>query len=278
MKPARDSHCVLNQYGVAAQKRFAQREAATQMDTATAYDWIIPEWEVAPNVRAISTTRNGGDSAAPYASLNLGAGSGDDLAAVEANRAILQTQAAMPTRPLWLKQVHGNDCVTADLATEGVAADASYTGSRDKVLAILTADCVPVLFCDLDGTEVAAAHAGWRGLESGVLEASVDRFEAHPDQLCAWIGPCIGASSYEVGADVYDAFSSACGDDRRFFHANRPGHWMADLPGLVFARLQRIGVSNIWASGWCTASDPARFFSYRRDGQTGRMATCIWLT
>ena len=253
-------------------------EPAKQMHMATANDWIIPEWEVAPNVRAVSTTRSGGDSAAPYASLNLGAGSGDDLATVEANRAILQTRAAMPSRPLWLKQVHGNDCVTADSTAEGVAADASYTESRDQVLAILTADCVPVLFCDVDGTEVGAAHAGWRGLNGGVLEATVGRFASHPEQLCAWIGPCIGAARYEVGTDVYEAFTAAHDDDRRFFQQNRPGHWLFNLPGLVFARLHRIGVSNVWASGWCTASDPERFFSYRRDGQTGRMATCIWLT
>jgi len=240
-------------------------------------EWVQPQWPAPANIRALSTLRGGGCSPAPYACLNLGAGSGDDLAHVEHNRRLLERASAMPGRPHWLQQVHGNTCVNANTPAVGVTADASYCASPGHVCAILTADCLPVLLCNRTGTKVAAAHAGWRGLHAGVLESALNRFGTDRANVMAWLGPCIGAKRYEIGAEVYDAFIGDAEADAENFVPNRPGHWLANLAGLARARLRRAGVSQISGGDWCTASDAQRFFSYRRDGTTGRMATCIWM-
>ncbi|MEO8935314.1 MAG: peptidoglycan editing factor PgeF [Burkholderiaceae bacterium] len=246
-------------------------------------DWIVPDWPAPANVRALMTTRNGGVSDGPWAGhagggMNLGLGSGDAREAVLANRALLERD--LPSRPAWLQQVHGTRVVDAAMVSaQTTVADASYSTATGTVCAILVADCMPVLFCDRDGSRVAAAHAGWRGLAGGVLEATLTASELANDRTMAWIGPAIGPSRFEVGDDVRDAFIAASGDDSvaAAFMPSTAGKWLADLPALARLRLEACGVRDIHPSGLCTASDPRRFYSYRRDGVTGRMAALIWL-
>jgi polyphenol oxidase len=238
---------------------------------------LTPEWPAPAQIQAVSTTRAGGLSPAPYASLNVGLGSGDSHTNVLANRATLAQAAKLPAAPRWLSQVHGRDCVDAANAADGAQADASVAFARGQVCAIMTADCLPILLCDFSGTRIGAAHAGWRGLAQGVIEATVRRLDTQPDQLMAWLGPCISAAAYEVGSEVFDTFVSHHGADAAYFSATRPGHWHADLHGLARARLARLSVTAVFASPLCTAGDSQRFFSYRRDGVTGRMVSLIWI-
>lgn len=240
---------------------------------------LIPEWPAPANVRALCTTRLGGVSPAPWASLNLGSHVGDDVAAVRENRERLARYCGVAGQRFgWLDQVHGNSVV--ELPVSGVPpADASFTTVPDTVCAILTADCLPVLFCDRVGTRVAAAHAGWRGLCDGVLERTAKSL-GHPSGLMAWLGPAIGPACFEVGPEVRQAFVGCDPQAATAFTPTgaRPGHFMADIYMLARQRLSGIGLAEIYGGGLCTVSDPARFFSYRRDGQTGRMASIIWLT
>jgi len=240
-------------------------------------DWIVPGWPAPPGVRAIITTRAGGVSTGPYGSFNLGVSVGDDPAAVAENRARLR--AALPSDPVWLRQVHGAQVVDADAHPELPHADASVASRTGTVCAIQLADCIPVLFADRTGSVVAAAHAGWRGLAAGVIantvQAMVARGAASGDIL-AYIGPGIGPDAFEVGADVYAAFTV---QDDEAVHAFRPkaeGKWMADLHALVRRALTRAGVTRLYGEPSCTVSDPARFYSYRRDRITGRMAALVW--
>ena len=248
---------------------------------------IVPSWSAPSNVHALMTTRRGGVSAGRYGAasdggLNLGTGSGDVRETVLANRARLR--AHLPSEPAWLRQMHGVGVVDAAIvdAHGGDAeleADASFTDARGVVCAILVADCMPVLFCNREGTRVAAAHAGWRGLAAGVLEATLDASGLAPRDTIAWIGPAIGPTRFEVGADVRDAFlvkHTACGAGAAF-KPHGHGKWHADLPALARMRLNAHGVVDVFESGLCTASDAARFYSYRRDGATGRMAALIWI-
>jgi purine-nucleoside/S-methyl-5'-thioadenosine phosphorylase / adenosine deaminase len=245
---------------------------------------IEPEWPAPDNVYALSTTRRGGCSEAPFDSLNLGDHVGDDARAVARNRAILSS--ALPTNPgiHWLSQVHGTAVVEAGQAGPMPAADAQWSRSPGAVCTVMTADCLPVLLCSLDGDVVAAAHAGWRGLMAGVLENTVAAMASRPERLLAWLGPAIGPAAFEVGAEVRDAFLASAGpadqaDVRGCFVPveNRPGHYLADLYTLARVRLAQSGVTRVFGGGYCTASDSDRFFSYRRDGQTGRMASLILL-
>lgn len=248
-------------------------------DEVAVSDWIVPDWPAPANVRALMTTRNGGVSSGPWAGhagggMNLGLGSGDARDAVLANRALLERH--LPSRPAWLQQVHGTRVVDATtVAGQPVEADASYGAAPGTVCAILVADCMPVLFCD--GARVAAAHAGWRGLVGGVLEATLAESGLVAGRTMAWIGPAIGPSRFEVGDDVRDAFIAAFDDAAAAFVPLTPGKWLADLPMLARQRLEACGVRDIHASGLCTASDQRRFYSYRRDGVTGRMAALIWI-
>ncbi|ANN77065.1 peptidoglycan editing factor PgeF [Bordetella flabilis] len=237
-----------------------------------------PRW---PGVRYFCTTRAGGVGVAPHDTLNLGLRAGDQPDAVAENRRRLQ--AALPRPPLWLRQVHGDRVVDADGPLEDEpAADAAVTMTPGRPLAIMAADCLPVLIVDADGRALGAAHAGWRGLAAGVLEntvAALRRKCADGAAWHAWIGPGIGPAMFEVGQDVLDAFAGDGPQAQALFHA-RPGQagkWLADLPGLAALRLRRAGVAVVHRSGLCTVSDPGRFFSYRRDGQTGRMALLAWL-
>lgn len=250
-----------------------------------ALDLISASWPAPARVRAVATTRPGGVSVGTFESLNLGDHVGDAAAAVSRNRALLRDALALPGDPVWLNQVHRADVVTLTGAvTDSVPrriADAAITGVPGVVCAVLTADCLPVLFCNRAGTHVAAAHAGWRGLSAGVLEATVAALAnagAPAASLLAWLGPAIGPASYEVGAEVRDAFLKPDPSAAAAFQANRPGHWLLDLYAAARLRLTRAGVTAIAGGEHCTLAEPERFFSHRRDGTTGRQATLIWLT
>lgn len=241
---------------------------------------IRPEWSAPPRVQAVATTRIGGVSLGSYASMNLGDHVSDDPSAVRRNRELLRAELALPAEPVWLHQVHGTAAVEATVTGTRVTADASWTSTPGVVCAVLTADCLPVLFCNRAGTHVAAAHAGWRGLSAGVLEATVAALVAAgatAESLLAWLGPAIGPASYEVGADVRDAFLRSDPAAGNVFRPDRPGHWLLDLYAAARLSLRRAGVTAISGGDYCTLTEPERLFSHRRDGITGRQATLIWL-
>lgn len=237
---------------------------------------IRPEWPAPRRVRAAFTLRTGGVSVGPFASLNVGERVGDSPDAVSENRRRVRQALALPREPAWLEQVHGVTLVNLDEA-EGGRADASLTRASGRVCAIQVADCMPVLFADRQGTGVAAAHAGWRGLAGGVLEATVRALALPPERLLAWLGPAIGPAGFEVGSDVRDAFTRDDPGATDAFVANPRGKWQCDLAALARRRLARLGVHDVTGGKWCTWSDAARFFSYRRDGQCGRMAALVWM-
>ena len=241
---------------------------------------IVPEWPAPPGVHALTTTRDlPGLSRAPFAHFNLGLRSGDDEATVRANRALLQRAFALPAAPRWLHQVHGDRSLrlTEEILAGEPEADAAFTAQRGVVLAILTADCLPILLCREDGTQIAAIHAGWRGLSGAVLESCVRRLHGPPDAWLAWLGPAIGAQSYEVGAEVRAAFVAQAAAAESAFVPMRPGHWQCDLYELARQRLGALGVTRVFGGGFDTFAD-ARFYSYRRDGaRSGRLASLIWL-
>ncbi|MEO8747914.1 MAG: peptidoglycan editing factor PgeF [Rhodanobacter sp.] len=243
--------------------------------------WLLPDWPAPPAVHAAVTTRQGpGTSPAPFSRFNLGLRSGDDIAVVGANRRALQAALDLPAEPHWLHQVHGTTVSrpSPSTGTDEVQADAAVTCAPATVLSILTADCLPVLFCADDGSEIAAAHAGWRGLAAGVLEATLAELHTPPVQILAWLGPCIGAASYEVGAEVREAFVMQTPAADACFAATRPGHWLCDLAALARLRLGAAGVQRIYGGGFDTFTD-TRWYSYRRDGyRSGRFASLIWLT
>ena len=238
-------------------------------------DWIVPDWPAPAAVRALVTTRAGGVSVGAYASMNLAKHVGDNPAAVAENRRRLR--AHLPAEPLWLSQVHGHAVVCAEDAVEGVAADAAFTRRMGRVCAILTADCLPVLLCNDAGTVVAAAHAGWRGLAGGVIEAAVRATNEPPARLLAWLGPAIGPQAFEVGAEVRAAFLAHAPSAAAAFTAKEDGKWLADLYRLAEQRLNALGVSHIYGGGRCTFQEADTFYSYRREKDTGRMASLIWL-
>ncbi len=240
-------------------------------------DWIAPDWPAPATVRALVTTRSGGVSAGPYAGLNLGTHVGDDPALVECNRLLLN--AHLPSEPTWLEQVHGTAVADADTAMPCAQADASVARRPRTVCAVLTADCLPVLLCDAAGSVVAAAHAGWRGLAAGVLENTVAAMGGEPGALMAWLGPAIGPQAFEVGSEVREIFVAADGSSAEAFAPGATeGKWLADLYLLARHRLLAAGVSEVYGGGWCTQADATRFYSFRRDGVTGRFASLIWLS
>ncbi|CAK0769448.1 polyphenol oxidase YfiH [Gammaproteobacteria bacterium] len=240
-------------------------------------DWLKPDWPTPPWVRALTTTRQGGVSRGPYAGLNLATHVGDDPVLVTHNRQWLHATLALPAEPQWLEQVHGTCAVDAGTPTD-CPADASYAHRSGVVCAVLTADCLPVLFCDRDGTRVAAAHAGWRGLLAGVLEQTAAALAADPGTLMAWLGPAIGPTAFEVGEEVRATFLDTDAGATVAFRPSPSGRWLADIYQLARLRLTTIGLGAIHGGGLCTFSDPQRFYSYRRDGTCGRMASLIWLT
>ncbi|MEO8365373.1 MAG: peptidoglycan editing factor PgeF [Pseudoxanthomonas sp.] len=248
-------------------------------------------WPVLANVRAFTTLRHGaGVSAAPFDEFNLGARCGDDAQAVAANRAALIEACALPSPPNWLQQVHGTEVVRISAPVSKAAragdgepvADASVTSTAGVVLAILTADCLPVVLAAEDGGEIAAAHAGWRGLASGVLENTVAAMHAPAGKLVAWLGPAAGPQAYEIGEEVFEAFVAQDARAASAFIATRPGHWRVDLYGLARQRLAGLGITRVHGGDLCTISDAQHFYSHRRStsegsGRTGRMATLVWM-
>ena len=238
-------------------------------------EFILPDWPAPGRIRALSTTRVGGVSTAPWNSFNLGDHVEDDPAAVARNRRILRQAAELPAEPVWLEQVHGCDVRTMDRNL--CRADAGFTARPADVCAILTADCLPVLFCADDGSAVAAAHAGWRGLAAGVLEQTLDCFPGAPSSIMAWMGPAIGPDAFEVGDEVRQAFVSRLPATAEAFVPAEPGKWLADIWLIARLRLEQAGVGRVYGGGRCTFTEAENFFSYRRDGRTGRMASLIWL-
>lgn len=237
---------------------------------------LIPDWPAPANVRALQTTRQGGFSVAPYDTLNLGDHVGDEPLIVARNR--MQLNALLPSEPVWLKQVHGTTVVDTVVAGCGVpVADACLARNAGTVCVVMTADCLPLLLCDEAGTVVAAVHAGWRGLCDGVIEATVRAMGVPAQQVMAWLGPAIGPQAFEVGGEVRAAFIAQQPQAAVAFTA-RGDKFLADLFMLARQRLQALGVTRIHGGGVCTYSDRERFFSYRRDGVTGRMGSFIWLT
>jgi YfiH family protein len=265
-------------------------------------DWVEPEWPAPAGVRVVSTLRSGGVSAAPYASLNLGGHVGDSSEAVAENRRRLKAAAGLPGEPAWLAQVHGTTVVNLDAADNldvaggsnagapDVAgnlvasvpgplgpADASFSRQPGRVCAILTADCLPIVLAADSGDLVAAAHAGWRGLAGGVIEATVKALEVPPEKLMAWLGPAIGPRHFEVGAEVREALLAGDPGADSAFAATARGRFMVDLSALARRRLAALGVGRVYGGGQCTYADENRYFSHRRDRVTGRQATLIWL-
>lgn len=255
-------------------------------------DWLIPQWPAPAQVRSVCTTRAGGVSAPPYDRLNLGLHVGDDAHAVQNNRATLQ--AALGVRAVFMDQVHGCDLLELQAATpDALPADGAYTRAPGLACTVMVADCLPILLCDLDGTQVAAVHAGWRGLAGahgvGVVEQILKRFRpvapVYPAQaaikIIAWIGPCIGPQAFEVGDEVRLAFVATVPQAAQCFTPLSPGKWLADLPALARQRLLAAGVSQVYgndgSADWCTVGNPLRFFSHRRDRVSGRQAAAIWL-
>ena len=262
---------------------------------------IAADWPAAANITAFTTTRlSSGASIAPFEHFNLGIRCGDEHAHVMQNRASLVAANCLPAEPHWLHQVHGVDVVricphpNPPPRGEGAKrearvgggcaqqnheplADASVTNTANVVLAVLTADCLPVLFCNIEGTEIAAAHAGWRGLANGMLEATVAAMHSKPEQIMVWLGPAAGALRYEIGEDVRQAFLTASAEAESAFTATRPGHCLIDMFAIARQRLQAVGVTRVYGGEHCTISD-TRFYSHRREQRTGRMASVIWMS
>ncbi len=242
----------------------------------SAPEWLVPDWPVPAGVRAVMTTRRGGVSVGPYASFNLATHVGDDVSAVTANRHRLRHALGLPAEPAWLEQVHGTTVAVLEREHAGPA-DAVVTFSRGQVCAVLVADCLPVFFAGSAGDRVGLAHAGWRGLAGGVIEATVAALDCEPGSLIAWLGPAIGPDAFEVGGEVRAAFLDRDAQAAGAFRAGRAGRFLADLPALARRRLAALGIREVRGGGLCTHADPGRFYSYRRDGDTGRMAALAWL-
>lgn len=241
---------------------------------------VLPaDWPAPPGVRALTTLRGpAGEAEVPFDRFDLGLRNGDDIATVQRNRALLARGLGLPSPPCWLRQVHGTHVVVDPDPADEPEADAAVARRPGTVLAILTADCLPVVLASADGAVIAAAHAGWRGLAAGVLEATVMAMDAAPESLLAWLGPAAGPEAYEVGAEVRDAFVGRDAEAAAAFAGTRPGHWRVDLYRLARQRLASAGLlpQAIHGRALCTISDPQRFYSHRRDGRTGRMATLAW--
>jgi hypothetical protein len=239
--------------------------------------WVVPEWPAPARVRAFFTTRDGGVSTGEYASLNLGAHSGDSAENVARNRAIVREE--LPAMPRWLAQVHGTAVAAVDELSPGdvATADAAIARSAGHVCAVLTADCMPVFLTDGAGTRVAVAHAGWRGMSAGVIENTLRTLGAPSRDVLAWLGPAIGPDAFEVGPDVHRAFTAEDPGAAEAFRPHGQGKFMADLYALAARRLARAGVDRVFGGGFCTLRDAARFFSYRREKRSGRMGAFIWI-
>lgn len=239
-------------------------------------DWIVPDWPAPERVRAFVTTRAGGVSRGPYATMNLSASNGDHGDDVARNRGIVRK--AMPAMPVWMRQVHGIDVLDLDTSPgERPTADAAATSTAGRICNVLTADCMPLLLCDAQGKRVAIAHAGWRGLAAGVIEQAVHALKAGPRDVIAWMGPTIGPDAFEVGPEVREAFVARDARADAAFAPHVPGKFLADLYALARQRLEGMGVESIHGGGFCTYHETDRFFSYRREKLSGRMGAFVWM-
>ena len=239
---------------------------------------IKPNWERPANVSACCTTRGGGVSLKPFDGLNLAGHVGDDDQAVTMNRSLLKDRLSLPAEPRWLNQTHSIRVVTLEASRPfDSEVDAAITRDVDTIAVILTADCLPILLCNREGTEVAAVHAGWRGLADGIIEKTLDKMDSDPEQLLSWIGPAISQQRFEVGDEVREILVRNNVAAKTRFIANRSGHWLCDLPGLALDILVQQGVGSVRPSGLCSFEDEGQFFSYRREKITGRMASLIWI-
>ena len=240
-------------------------------------EFIIPDWPAPGNIRATVSTRRGGYSKPPFDGFNLGDHVGDESDAVNKNRRLLNEALSLPGEPAWLEQIHTTNVVNAAKVNSPVRADASFTAEKNMVCVVMTADCLPVFFCSEDGSEVAVVHAGWRGLAAGVLEATVKKLKSPAKEIMAWMGPAIGPEYFEVGGEVRDAFMKQNPATENAFSKNQNGKWLADIYSLARVRLEQVGVRNISGGDFCTYKNAEQFYSYRRDGKTGRMASLIWI-
>ena len=243
--------------------------------------FLLPNWPIPANVHAYVTTRLGGYSSGAYASFNLGAYVQDEENNIRANRQYLKKNLQLPNEPYWLKQIHSTTVVALDTATTNataVEADGSWASLPGKICVVTTADCLPVLLCDQKGTCVSALHAGWRGLAHGILEEGIKALPAEPKELIAWLGPAISSNFYEVGEEVRQAFLKVDAKAALAFRpSERADHWYMDMYLLARQRLQAAGVPAIFGGEYCTYREADKFYSYRRDNVTGRMASLIWL-
>ena len=239
--------------------------------------YIFPDWPCVPRVKSVITTRHGGVSQGDYTSFNLADHVGDDPDAVKQNRNQLRVELTLPREPCWLQQVHGTRVIDAGSSAGNLEADGSVAFQPGVVCAVMTADCLPVLLADREGTRVAALHAGWRGLAAGILEQGVEALDASPEQLLAYLGPAIGPQAFEVGDEVRHAFIEHDPEVVEAFQPTGSGKWLADIYRLARQRLQSKGLENIYGGGRCTFREEGEFFSYRRDKTCGRMASLIWI-
>ncbi|MCW8988039.1 MAG: peptidoglycan editing factor PgeF [Gammaproteobacteria bacterium] len=240
-------------------------------------NWIKADWPAPDFIKAGTTTRQGGVSESPYTSFNLATHVGDELAAVKQNRAILNKCLNLPGEPQWLEQIHSTRAVLLPDEVTTPKADAAYTSNKDTVCTVMTADCLPLLITDKQGSCVAAIHAGWRGLCDGIIEVTIKKLPVAAETLMVWLGPAIGADVYEVGEEVYNAFALHDKEARQAFTPVSEGHWLFDIYHLARLRLNKIGVTQIYGGDHCTFTEKENFFSYRRDGVSGRMASLIWI-
>ena len=249
----------------------------TTVDLPQNPHYLYPDWPAPKNVHAVSTTRHGGVSTCPFDSMNLGTHVGDEIKNVQKNRQILSKTLDLENPPFWLNQIHSNFVSDLDCQQPLIDADAAFTRQAKRSCIVMTADCLPVLFCNMAGSVVAASHAGWRGLQAGILEKTVRKMQCSSEDIMAWLGPAIGASVFEVGDEVRQAFIHSDPLAQHAFQAQQRGKWLADIYQLATQRLNRIGVQKIYGGGECTYGDKQRFYSYRREEKTGRMASLIWM-
>lgn len=240
--------------------------------------FLQPNWPAPEHIKACTTLRTGGVSRAPYHEFNLAQHVGDNEESVRTNRDLLKTTLQLPNEPIWINQTHSTITTQATPEQRDQEADASYTHDSNQTCVVLTADCLPILFCNQKGTYVAAIHAGWRGLLHGIIESTLNASKASANELLAWLGPAISAPNYEVGEEVREQFLNQDTDNEVAFSPSVNGRWLADLYALARIRLNKQGIKAIFGGDFCTFADPNRFYSYRRDGsRTGRMATLIWI-
>lgn len=238
---------------------------------------FVPNWPAPATVRALSTTRQDGHSQSPFDEFNLATHVDDEPESVIKNRDLLIAQNQLPSSPLWLTQTHSTTVINADNWLADIEADACYSNTSNQICIVMTADCLPVLVCNRQGTEVAAIHAGWRGLANGIIASTLTQFQSDREELLVWLGPAIGPEAFEVGQDVFECFTKNTPETKAAFKANDNSRYLADIYQLARQQLSSLSIEQVFGGEHCTVTDQDRFFSYRRDGQTGRMASMIWL-